>query len=164
MDNKELDLSQGKVDDMMAEYFSRGGTFKELKNLSDESMEAIYSVAYNLYHGGRYDEAKKVFQFLCFYDHYNQKYFLGLGACQMMEQDFETAIELFSFASSLDIDDPRAMLCIGDCNMAMGRPAAAKIAYEAAASWAGDQDEYKEELIRAKNMAASAGAVLEEDD
>ena len=57
-----MDWSQGKVDDLLADYFSRGGTFKELKNLSEESMEAIYSVAFGLYQGGRYDEAKKVFQ------------------------------------------------------------------------------------------------------
>ncbi len=164
MDKNELDWSQGKVDDMLADYFSRGGTFKELKNLSDESMEAIYSVAFNLYQGGRYDEAKKVFQFLCFYDHFNKKYFLGLGACQMMEQDFETAVELFSFASALDTDDPRAMLYIGDCQMAMGKPAAAKVAYETAVKWAGDQAEYKDEQIRAQNMAASASAVIEEGE
>ena len=47
-----MDWSQEKVDDLLADYFSRGGTFKELKNLSDESMEAIYSVAFNLYQGG----------------------------------------------------------------------------------------------------------------
>ena len=164
METQDLDWSQEKVDDLLADYFSRGGTFKELKNLSDDSMEAIYSVAFNLYQGGRYDEAKKVFQFLCFYDHYNKKYFLGLGACQMMQQDFETAVELFSFASALDTDDPRAMLYIGDCHMAMGKPAAAKVAYETAAEWAGDQEEYREEHVRAINMAMSASAVIEEGD
>ncbi len=164
MDIENMDWSQDKVDDMLADYFSRGGTFKELKNLSEESMEAIYSVAFNLYQGGRYEESKKVFQFLCFYDHYNKKYFLGLGACQMMEQDFETAVELFSFASALDTDDPRAMLYIGDCHMAMGKPAAAKVAYETAADWAGGQEEFKSEQTRASNMAASAQAVIEEDD
>ena len=82
----------------------------------------------------------------------------------MMQQDFETAVELFSFASALDTDDPRAMLYIGDCHMAMGKPSAAKVAYETAAEWAGDQEEYKEEQKRATNMAASASAVLEEDD
>ena len=164
MNNKEMDFSQENVDDMLADYFSRGGTFKELKNLTDESMEAIYSVAFNLYQGGRYDEAKKVFQFLCFYDHYEKKYFLGLGACQMMEQEFETAVELFSFASALDTDDPRAMLYIGDCHMAMGKPAAAKLAYETAVKWAGDQAEFKDEQIRAQNMAASASAVIAEDE
>ena len=107
---------------------------------------------------------RRFFKFLCFYDHYNKKYFLGLGACQMMQQDFETAVELFSFASALDTDDPRAMLYIGDCHMAMGKPAAAKIAYETAAEWAGSQEEFKDEQIRASNMAASARAIKEEDE
>lgn len=164
MDNNGTDFSHEKIDTMLADYFGRGGTFKELKNLSDDSMEAIYSVAFNLYQGGRYQEAKKIFQFLCFYDHYQKKYFLGLGACQMMEQDYETAIELFSFASALDTDDPRAMLYIGDCNMALGKPAAAKIAFETAVKWAGDQPEFKDEQLRAENMAASASAAMKLDE
>ena len=164
MNNKEIDSNQEEIDVMLADYFGRGGTFKELKNLSDDSMEAIYSVAFNLYQGGRYEEAKKIFQFLCFYDHYQKKYFLGLGACQMMFQDYETAIELFSFASALDTDDPRAMLYIGDCQIALGKPAAAKVAYETAAQWAADQLEYKDEQLRAQNMAASASAVMKMDE
>ena len=164
MDNNGTDFSYEKIDAMLADYFGRGGTFKELKNLSDDSMEAIYSVAFNLYQGGRYQEAKKIFQFLCFYDHYQKKYFLGLGACQMMEQDYETAIELFSFASALDTDDPRAMLYIGDCNMALGKPAAAKFAFETSVKWASDQPEFKDEQLRAENTAASASAAMKLDE
>jgi len=164
VEKHHADMPADKANDLLTDYFSRGGTFRELKNLSDDSMEAIYSVAFNLYQGGRYAEAKKIFQFLCFYDHYNTKYFLGLGACQMMEQDYETAIEVLSFACVLDTDDPRGMLYIGDCHMALDRPGAAKVAYETAVSWAGDQESFRQEKKRAQAMAASAAAIVEEDD
>ena len=61
-----MDLNQGPTAGLLADYFSRGGTFKELKNLSEDSMEAIYSVAFNLYQGGRYDEAKRSSSFSVF--------------------------------------------------------------------------------------------------
>ena len=149
------DLNQTDSDEleaMMIEFFGKGGTFKELKDMSDDSMEAIYSVAYNLYQGGKYEEAQKVFQFLCFYDHFNRKYFMGLGACQQMMKQYEQAIEIFSFATILDSDDPRPMLYIGDCNMALGEKDKAKAAYETALEWSVDKEEFAEDRERAQSM------------
>lgn len=140
---------------MLTEYFSQGGTFKELKNLSNSTMESVYSVAYNLYQSGKYVEAIKVFQFLCFYDHYSVKYYLGLGACRFMQKEYENAIEFLGFAASMNTDDPRAILYIGDCHLAMGNDESAKIAYKTAVEWAGDQEEFTGEKKRAENMLSS---------
>ncbi len=141
-----------ELEDTLLEFFGKGGTFKDLKDMSDDAMEAIYSVAYNLYQGGKYDEAQKVFQFLCFYDHFNRKYFLGLGACQQMMKQYEQAIEIFTFATVLDADDPRGMLYIGDCHLAMGDKDKAKGCYETAIEWGAGQAAYADELKRAENM------------
>lgn len=141
-----------EVEDMLLEFFGKGGTFKDLKNMSDDAMEAIYSVAYNLYQGGKYEEAQKVFQFLCFYDHFNRKYFMGLGACQQMMKQYDNAIEIFTFATVLDADDPRPMIYIGDCHLAKGDKEKARMSYETALEWAGDNSEYTEEKQRAEGM------------
>ncbi|WP_257276070.1 hypothetical protein [Endozoicomonas sp. SESOKO4] len=51
--NEEARMNETEeLDDMLLEFFGKGGTFKDLKNMSDDAMEAIYSVAYNLYQGG----------------------------------------------------------------------------------------------------------------
>lgn len=142
---------------MLTEFFSQGGTFKELKHLSDETMESVYSVAYNLYQSGKYAEAIKVFQFLCFYDHYSTKYYLGLGACRFMQKEYQNAIEFFGFAASMNTDDPRPMLYIGDCYLALGEGDSAKVAYETAVEWAADQEEFAGEKKRATNMLSSLG-------
>ncbi|WP_419532979.1 SycD/LcrH family type III secretion system chaperone [Endozoicomonas sp.] len=153
MNNEELSGYEGEeLENMLLDFFGKGGTFKDLKNMSDDAMEAIYSVAYNLYQGGKYEEAQKVFQFLCFYDHFNRKYFLGLGACQQMQKQYDNAIEIFSFATILDSDDPRPMLYIGDCHMAKGDKEKARVAYETSIEWAGDSADYAQDLERAKNM------------
>ena len=141
-----------EMDDTLLEFFGGGGTFKDLKNMSDDAMEAIYSVAYNLYQGGKYDEAQKVFQFLCFYDHFNRKYFMGLGACQQMMKKYDNAIEIFTFATVLDADDPRPMLYIGDCHLAMDDKEKAKASYETVLEWAKGQSGYEDETQRAESM------------
>ncbi|UYM14718.1 SycD/LcrH family type III secretion system chaperone [Endozoicomonas euniceicola] len=153
MNNQNIDQVSGEeMEDMLMEFFGKGGTFKDLKNMSEDAMEAIYSVAYNLYQGGKYEEAQKVFQFLCFYDHFNRKYFLGLGACQQMQKQFENAIEIFTFALVLDEHDPRPMIYIGDCHLAMGDKEKAKQSYESAIEWASESSEYDAEKQRAAEM------------
>ena len=150
-----LKAFEGVDEGKLTEFFGHGGTFKELKNLSDNTMESVYSVAYNLYQSGKYDEATKVFQFLCFYDHYNHKYYLGLGACRMMQKEYEQALDFFGFAASMDTSDPRAILYIADCQLAMGNIKGAEVGYQAAIEWAGSQEEYLEEKQRAQNMLDS---------
>ena len=142
----------------LLEYFGKGGTFKDLKNMNDDTMEAIYSVAFNLYQGGKFDEALKVFQFLCFYDHFNKKYYLGMGACQQMLKDYESAIEIFTYAAVLDGDDPRAMMYIGDCHMGQGDKEKARQSYEMAIEWAGESAEYAEDKARAEALMQAASA------
>ncbi len=141
-----------QLDEAVMDHFIQGGTFKDLQKMSDESMEAIYSVAYSLYQSGKYDEAVQIFQFLCFYDHFNKKYFLGLGACQQMLKKYDSAIEIFTLATVLDADDPRAMVYLGDCYLATGRQEKAREAYEKAIEWAGSRAKYAGEKERAETM------------
>jgi len=153
VNSESLNKPDGEeIEDMLVEFFGKGGTFKDIKDMSDDAMEAIYSVAYNLYQGGKYEEAQKVFQFLCFYDHFNRKYFMGLGACQQMQKSYDNAIEIFSFATILDSDDPRPMIYIGDCHLAKGDKEKAKLAYETSIEWSDKGEEYSEDVKRAKSM------------
>jgi type III secretion system low calcium response chaperone LcrH/SycD len=139
-------------DDMLLEYFGAGGTLKDLKNMSNDAMESIYSMAYNLYNSEKYDDAQKIFQFLCFYDHFNKKYFLGLASCQCMLKNYDSAIDLFSFAAILDSTDPRAMLYLGDCHLKNNDKEKAKLAYEVCVETGNKSKNYKSYVTKAKNM------------
>ena len=67
VNNQNIDQLSGEgMEDMLMEFFGKGGTFKDLKNMSEDAMEAIYSVAYNLYQGGKYEEARKYSSFSAF--------------------------------------------------------------------------------------------------
>jgi len=143
------------LDGQAFEFFGRGGTFKDLKSISEESMEAIYSIAYSLYQSGKYEESLEIFKFLCFYDHFNKKYFMGLGSCQQVLKNFTSALEIFSFATVLDSEDPRPMVYLGDCHLALGDDEKAKNSYSTAVEWAGNNPEYVQEKQRAESMLSN---------
>lgn len=151
MDNSST-RDQEAVEDALISIITNGGTFKEISGFSDEAMESVYAVAYNLFQGNKFDDAAKVFQFLAFQDHFNPKYFLGLGACQQMRKQYQSAIEIFSFASLLDANDPRPFTYIGDCYIALDDTEKAKLSYEMAIRCDGDNSAAKQDIKRAKAM------------
>lgn len=130
------DLNDPELGQKLQDFFAAGGTFKELKDMDDNTMEAIYQVAYNLYQYGKYDEAIKIFRFLGFFDHYNKKYFMGLGACLQMLKQYKEAIDAYSFAALLDINDPKPPLYAGECHLVLGNLDEAQSGFTAASEFA----------------------------
>lgn len=101
-------------------------------------MESIYAVAYHLYMNKKYDDAMKIFQFLCFYDHYNSKYYLGFGSCLYMQGDYERALDYLGFATILNKDEMTALLYAGKCHLKLNNKEHAMLAFQAVVDWAGD--------------------------
>lgn len=122
----------------------------ELRGMSDESMEAVYGVAYSLYTNGKFDQAAKVFQFLCIYDHLEPKYPLGWGASLFAQGAYDQALQAFAQAAVLDIDNPEIHLKAGECNLKVGEPVAAEMALEAAVFYAEKDPSHAAVLKRAK--------------
>ena len=77
---------------------------KDARGISDEAIDGIYGVAHELYAGGKYAEALKGFRLLCLYDHENPKYWMGLGYCRQMLEDYMGAATALSY-STLYLDD-----------------------------------------------------------
>lgn len=122
----------------------------ELRGLSEENMEAVYGIAYTLYTNGKYEQAAKVFQFLCIYDHLEGKYPLGWGAGLFMQGDYAQALQAFAQAAVLDIDNPEIHLKAGECNLKLGELEAAEMALEAAIFYAEQDARFAAVLKRAK--------------
>jgi len=155
-------LTADDLKELLENFLAQGATLSDIPNLSEETMEAIYSIAYTLYNQGKYEDAEKVFRSLSFYDHMNKRYFMGLGACRQMLKRYDEAIETYSYATMLDIDDPRPPLFAGDCHLALGNLEAAKSGYTAAQEWAGKKEENSQIRERAKNMLELLEKNLEE--
>ncbi len=95
-------------------------TIRDIKGISTGEMEAVYSLGFNFYNTGRYDEAEKVFKFLVLFDHMSPKYWTGLGAIQQVRKDYDNAVTSYGYASFLDLHDPKPQYHAAECFFAKG--------------------------------------------
>ena len=109
-----------KIAEGVKSLIEKGSTLKQLKGVSNEELEAVYSLAFGYYRTGKYDEAAKLFQFLVLFDHLNKKYWMGLGAVQQVLKDFQGAIVSYGYSSFLDLKNPKPQFHAAECFLAMG--------------------------------------------
>lgn len=138
--------------EIMQNVMQNGKTIGELKGFNRQEMEAIYNVAYNTYNSGDYAKAHQIFQFLCQFYHIEKKYWMGLGSCRQMLKQYANAIDAYSYAMLLDVDDPRPPLQAADCHIALGDKTKAISALTAAIEWSGDQPQYQAIKQRAQAL------------
>lgn len=152
---------------LAVDFIMNGKTIGELKGLSSEDMEVVYNVAYNTYASENYEEAHKIFKFLCYFDHLEKKHWLGLGVCRQMLKLYEQAVEAYTYAMLLDSNDPQPPLLAADCHIALGNRDAAISGLTAALEWSGDRPEYQSireratallEVLNASATAAKSSA------
>jgi type III secretion system low calcium response chaperone LcrH/SycD len=140
------------LDAILDHFLTSGGVFKDAHAISDEEMEAIYSVAYNLYENGKYDDALQVFKFLCFFDHMEKKYWLGLGAVRQMLRQYDDAVNAYSMAAMLDIDDPAPASHAADCLLLAGKKEEAESALNFVLEFAPETEQGKPFRQRAESV------------
>ena len=95
-------------------------TLKQIKGVTNDELEAVYSLAFGYYRTGKYDEALKLFQFLVLFDHLNAKFWMGLGAVQQVLKDYQNAVVSYGYCSFLKLDNPKPQLHAAECFLAMG--------------------------------------------
>ena len=138
-----------------ADYLAQGGTLAEINNISQEVLETTYELAYQQYSSGHYMEAAKRFRYLCFYNQWNPKFFISLGACQQMMKVYGQAIDTFTYAARLDPNNPLPVVYIGDCYNAIKQNENAMTAYRAAIKLAKMQLFSHSEITRAESFLAA---------
>ena len=114
------EINQDKIAEAAQKFATGFATMRELKGITKAEMEAVYSVGFNMYRTGRYDDAEKIFRFLVLFDHLEPKYWLGVGAVQQVRKDYEGAIASYGYASFLDLSNPKPQLHAAECFLAMG--------------------------------------------
>ena len=113
-------LDTKKVAETVKSLIKDGSTLKQLKGISNEELEAVYSLAFGYYRTGKYEEALKLFQFLVLFDHLNAKFWMGLGAVQQVLKDYQNAVVSYGYCSFLKLDNPKPQLHAAECFLAMG--------------------------------------------
>lgn len=90
-----------------------------MQMLNTETKEGIYHFAYQFYLNGKYADAVKFFRFLTRVDIGQKKHWMGLGAAQQMQKEYEQAIQAYSVAALLDELDPHVHIHAAECFFAL---------------------------------------------
>ena len=103
-----------------AKAFATGATLKEVRGITNDELEAVYSLGFSYYNTGKFDDAQKLFEFLVLFDHLNAKYWFALGAVQQARKDFQRAIASYGYSSFLDLENPKPQFHAAECFLALG--------------------------------------------
>ncbi|BDV01937.1 hypothetical protein TDMWS_20220 [Thermodesulfomicrobium sp. WS] len=145
------ELTQEQLQDIVAAVVKGETTLQEVKGFSDEQMEAIYSVAYNLYQAGKYGDAVQVFSWLGMFNPFVSKYWLGLGASLQMAKDFEKALNAYAVASvTSSPKDPVPHLHAAECYLGMGNIGEAMKALQMAVDFSTGKPEHRKTFQKAQ--------------
>lgn len=103
-----------------AKKFAGGATMKEVRGITNDELEAVYSLAFGYYRTGKFEDAQKLFEFLVLFDHLNAKYWFALGAVQQARRDYAKAIASYGYSSFLDLENPKPQFHAAECYLALG--------------------------------------------
>ncbi|WP_129781738.1 SycD/LcrH family type III secretion system chaperone [Peristeroidobacter soli] len=117
----------------VADFMFAGGTVADLYGLKPEELEPMYALGYSLYNQARWSEALKIFSFLTYHSHLEQRFHVGRGACLQMLKQHQAALNAYGLAYLLDASDPSVCLHIAECLIALGKKEDARGVLEAVA-------------------------------
>jgi type III secretion system low calcium response chaperone LcrH/SycD len=114
-----VDFSNPFTDDdikAMCESLKAGLSPAEASGIDSKQIEALYSVAHGLYKTAKFKEAEAAFKLLCFYDYYDSRFWMGLGATLQAREKFRLAADVYSVAALNDaLRDPTPFYFAGIC-------------------------------------------------
>ncbi len=98
--------------------------------LSKESIEALYFMAYGCYNQGKLEDAANYFRFLTRLDTRTKKHWMGLAASLQMQKQFQKAIQAYEIAAALEPTDPYVHFHAANCLHDLGNVKDALFALE----------------------------------
>ncbi|MCR5413982.1 MAG: SycD/LcrH family type III secretion system chaperone [Kiritimatiellae bacterium] len=156
MDSKTI--TNDEIAEAARKFIASEASLAELKGISHDELEAVYSLGFNYYRTGKYEEAAKLFKFLVLFDHLNAKYWMAIGAVQQVSKDYEGAVASYAYASFLDISNPKPQYHAAECFLAMGDKVNARSAIDALEMYSPKDTElgrtYREKAAALKKLAA----------
>ena len=90
--------------EVMYEQAKKGTSVAEMFNIPQQSLEAGYALACNLYAAGKTHDAETMYRSLCQYESTTPRNWIGLGCC--LEKRAEYAEAVFCFARAAELGYP----------------------------------------------------------
>ncbi|MFW1471974.1 SycD/LcrH family type III secretion system chaperone VcrH [Vibrio parahaemolyticus] len=145
------DPSQMQAEELLS-FLEEGGTLKMLHDVSADTIEHIYAVGYNFFQSGKIEQAAKVFQLLSMLDHYQARFFIGLGAARQELSEYLQAIDAYSYAALVDINDPRPPFHSAECHLKLEQLTEAESGFYSAKEMSAGKSQYADLHQRAGIM------------
>ncbi|EGR3405478.1 CesD/SycD/LcrH family type III secretion system chaperone [Vibrio parahaemolyticus] len=145
------DPSQMQAEELLS-FLEEGGTLKMLHDVSADTIEHIYAVGYNFFQSGKIEQATKVFQLLSMLDHYQARFFIGLGAARQELGEYLQAIDAYSYAALVDINDPRPPFHSAECHLKLEQLTEAESGFYSAKEMSAGKSQYADLHQRAGIM------------
>ncbi|MGU3793856.1 SycD/LcrH family type III secretion system chaperone VcrH [Vibrio diabolicus] len=145
------DPSQMQAEELLS-FLEEGGTLKMLHDVSQDTIEHIYAVGYNFFQSGKIEQAAKVFQLLSMLDHYQARFFIGLGAARQELGEYLQAIDAYSYAALVDVNDPRPPFHSAECYLKLEQLTEAESGFYSAKEMSAGKSQYADLHERAGIM------------
>ncbi|MBO8416307.1 MAG: SycD/LcrH family type III secretion system chaperone [Proteobacteria bacterium] len=138
-----------------------GYSLADLAGVKPEQMEALYALAYQYYNAENFEDAANIFKALCLYDPSDERFFMGLAACQQSLKQYKIAADTYSVCSVLSgLKDPKPMYFAALCLLKDGRRDEAVVALKSLEIM-GRDGEFADEDHNYMNKGAQLLQVLE---
>lgn len=146
---------------IMEASLKKGIMPKQALQITDDTMEAIYTQAYNLYNQSKFRDASFIFRLLMLLDFTTPKYVLGLAACAHRLREFTNAANLYFLCAAIDPSNPLPHFHAADCYIQLGALGLATYSLSLAISTAGIQPQYEVIKQRAELMQEALDKQIE---
>ncbi|MBS0643358.1 MAG: SycD/LcrH family type III secretion system chaperone [Acetobacteraceae bacterium] len=137
--NSSVQEGVAELAQVMADITDGRTDLAQAAGLSDQDLEALYSVAHGFYAVGKYQEALNFFQVLCLCRQTDGRFWFGLGAaCQMLDKP-GGALRAYAMAALFDLENPQISLRAAECLIKLGDLKTARAALDAVIELSGAQ-------------------------
>ena len=91
-------------------------------SLTENGLDALYSIAYQFYQTAHYEDAITTFSMLSSVAPFDKKHWIGLGAARQLHKDYDGALKAYAAAVVIDTDDPIPHLHAAESYLALRKP------------------------------------------
>lgn len=89
-------------------------------DISKDSLEVLYSVAYQHLRGGQFLEAEKLLYSLVIFEPTSTKYWKALAFAQQKQKQYDEACATYALISKMNPEDPEPYLRVAECFFSTG--------------------------------------------
>jgi len=124
-------LDVDRLAELAREIMAGNTDLAAIIGMTEDELEAVYSLGHGFYTSGRYGDALDIFRFLCMHRHMDPRFWFGLGATNQMLGDHATAVTAYRTCAMLDLEDAQVPMRAAECFRAMGDAESTRQALEA---------------------------------